>query len=490
MPRNPMAQFLELSHELLHCIFIEVSPPDLAALSASCKSLHSYIRNNRLLHKDLYVRHYDEPSEESNWESALHEVVKLEKLLDCPNRQTKKENLGLAAAGIERLVNTANKDHTESKNIQLLDAAFHDTDNIDTLLCASSLFERAGNELQVPAETEELRQASAKLHCLYGVPIDALPSARSFTSMLLTQLTGGAGGATITLTSSSMDPSARRDSIESEPLPPSSCTRSNTRPLLTHTYARSKVYDLREYNEGTLWGPFLADGSQRPDWEKVEAIMIVLGFNLRKFADRSSGRFPRVWEDPFVGATSGSYRAPPKIEHIAPEAEEEEPEQKRVRDLAADLDSRDPYGISGSWMRVVCFLDYNDLYAFNFTERIPDGQAREPIDTEEGTIRLRECVSMHHVINFLSLAIRLIRIKLQVTRIDPPGTPEEDSEDDDDDDGEWGDEVRDRRSPEWVDWSGFKGERLPTVHFRGTSRSLHASWDPNANSKIRGEFKL
>ena len=94
------------------------------------------------------------------------------------------------------------------------------------------------------------------------------------------------------------------------------------------------------------------------------------------------------------------------------------------------------------------------------------------------------------LLTFLSLAIRLIRIKLQVTRIDPPGTPEEDSEDDDDDDGEWGDEVRDRRSTEWVDWSGFKGERLPTVHFRGTSRSLHASWDPNANSKIRGEFKL
>lgn len=393
-----MAQFLELSHELLHCIFIEVAPPDLAALSATCRTLHSYIRKNRLLHKDIYVRHYDEPSEETEWEDALHDVVKLEKLLECPNRQTKKENLATAAAAIERLVNTANKDQEESKNIELLDHAFHDTDNVDTFLCSSSLFARAGNELQTPAETEELRQASAKLHCLYGVPIDVLPSQRSFTSLLLTHHPGAAGGsAAFTLTTTNVGD--RRQSIEGDPLPPSSCTRSATRPLLTHTYARSKVYDLREYNEGTLWGPFLQDGSQRPDWEKVEAIMIVLGFNLRKFADRSGGRFPRVWEDPFVGATAGSYRSPPRIEQAANDPEDDEPEVmepelKRVRDLALDLDSRDPYGISGSWLRVVCFLDYNDLYAFNFTDRIPDDQAREPIDTEEGTIRLTECVSI------------------------------------------------------------------------------------------------
>lgn len=398
-----MAQLLELSHELLHCIFIEVAPADLAALSASCRTFRSYIRNNRLLHKDLYIRHYDQPSEETEWESSLHELVKLEKLLNCEDRQVKRENLAIAAAAIERLVNTANKDQEESKNIELLNAAFLDTDNIDTFLCSSSLFERAGNGFQEAAETAELRQASAKLHCLYGVPIDVVPSARSFTSLLLTQLSGATGGsATITLTSS--NDSARRSSIrEPESLPPSSGTRSSARPPLTstHTFARSKVYDLREYNEGTLWGPFHQDGQQRVDWEKVEAIMIVLGFNLRKFSDRSGGRFPRVWEHPFVGATPESFRSPPRIEKSTSEAEKDhesdeiEPELRRVRELALDLDSRDPYGISGSWMRVVCFLDYNDLYAFNFTERIPEGQSREPIDTEEGTIRLRECVSMH-----------------------------------------------------------------------------------------------
>ncbi|KAI7114769.1 hypothetical protein KC352_g34548 [Hortaea werneckii] len=107
-------------------------------------------------------------------------------------------------------------------------------------------------------------------------------------------------------------------------------------------------------------------------------------------------------------------------------------------------------------MRVVCFLDYNDLYAFNFSTRIPAEELREPIDTEE--------------------AIRLIKIKLQVTKIEPAGSV---SEDDD---------------AEWVSPAGADGQapscplekRLPVVHFRGRSRSLHASWDPNANSAIRG----
>lgn len=60
-----------------------------------------------------------------------------------------------------------------------------------------------------------------------------------------------------------------------------------------------------------------------------------------------------------------------------------------------------------------------------------------------------------------------------MTKIEPPGSHNEDDED---------------TGGSMEDWSQFKGTRLPVVHFQGTSRSLHASWDPNANSKIRGEF--
>jgi len=81
-------------------------------------------------------------------------------------------------------------------------------------------------------------------------------------------------------------------------------------------------------------------------------------------------------------------------------------------------------------------IDYNDLYSYNFSEPISDDMPREPIDTQE--------------------AIRLIILKLRVTKIVPPG------EDD--------------------------GQSLPVVHFKGTSRSMSASWDPNGNSSLRGGF--
>lgn len=165
------------------------------------------------------------------------------------------------------------------------------------------------------------------------------------------------------------------------------------------------------------------DGQCTVDWEKVEAVMVVLGYNLRLCCDeRGNDIFDTLWSSPFAGLSPNSFISPPPL--------------KVPDELGAPgpLDSRDPYGITGMWMRVVCFLDYNDLYAFNFANAIAAHESRDPIDTKE--------------------AIRLIRLKLQVTKIEPPG------EDD--------------------------GQDLPVVTFKGTSRSLHASWDPNANSKIRG----
>lgn len=148
----------------------------------------------------------------------------------------------------------------------ILDNAFQNQDNqdnVESFLCASSLFGpgRAGGNSCTQADTPELRQASAKLHCLYGVPIDKILPRIPYSIL-------------------------RHDSGLAEEQP-SFCTRSRMAGATTHIFARSKVYDLREYTDHTLWGPFMNDGSQRVDWEKVEAVMVVLGFNLRKFTDRS-----------------------------------------------------------------------------------------------------------------------------------------------------------------------------------------------------------
>ena len=250
--------------------------------------------------------------------------------------------------------------------------AFQSDINIDIFLSSSSLFKHAGPAGSAPAATEVERQLSAKLHVFYGLYVQPC--------------------------------------------------RQSLRPV--HPHARAKVYDLRRYTEHNLWGPYLDDGSQGIDWEKLETIMIVLGHNIRAFSQRTNGSLKSFWDMPFAGVAENSFISAATCPHLVKSPN------------ARDLD--DPYGVTGTWMRVVCFLDYTELYAVNFeSEPIPADQEREPLDTQE--------------------AIRLITLKIRVSRIEPPG--EED------------------------------GQHLPVVHFTGTSRSIHASWDPNANSRIRGTVR-
>ena len=208
------------------------------------------------------------------------------------------------------------------------------------------------------------------------------------------------------------------------------------RAMRIHPYARSRVYDLRRYNDYNQWGPFLDDGTFSVDWEKVQCVMIVLRHNLRAFTERAHGlpHGPRHLEKPefpFLGTAPNSYKSGPSCPAH---------EAMQVKEPTPPLASQDPYNVTGTWRRVVCFLDYTDLYAFNFEgdrREIPLDQDREPIDTQE--------------------AIRLITLKIHVTAVSPPG------EDD---------------HPDW-----------PVVSFNGTSRSMHTSWDPNANSRIRGTVR-
>lgn len=48
-------------------------------------------------------------------------------------------------------------------------------------------------------------------------------------------------------------------------------------------------------------------------------------------------------------------------------------------------------------MRVVCFLDFNDLYAFNFAPGLRADDQRPPIDTEEGMLGVEENVRVNFI---------------------------------------------------------------------------------------------
>ena len=234
---------------------------------------------------------------------------------------------------------------------------------------------------QPGAEEARIRQISAKLHCLYGAPVSY----------------------------------ARNDKGKNSGY----SLRSDTADV--HPFARSLVYDLRQRTEKNFWGPFMDDGSQNVDWEKLEAIMIVLDYNIGHYASTYEMHKTLIsaWETPFEAATPYSLESRP---HRVP------------KDLKPPLQAQDPYNITGTWMRVVCFLDYTELFSFNFSSEQNDLQPRPPLDSEE--------------------AFRLIVCRLRVTKIEAPGKEE--------------------------------GKDLPVVWFAGKSSSLRPSWDPNANAKIRG----
>ncbi|RMD41048.1 hypothetical protein DV735_g4084, partial [Chaetothyriales sp. CBS 134920] len=203
---------------------------------------------------------------------------------------------------------------------------------------------------------------------------------------------------------------------------PHSFSVSAGRATAIHPFARSRVYDLRRYTPANHWGPFFDDGSDGIDWEKVQCILIVILYNLR--LSRCAQYNHRLCNSPFHG--------------LAPKSFTSVPLNRKT----------DPYGVTGTWMRIVCFLDYSDLYRFNFeSPPLPESEARPPIETRE--------------------ALRLIRLQLHVTKIEWP---------DDDDSNEHTNEDNIARN-------------RPIVHFEGSSKSTHVPWDPNANSTIRGTVR-
>lgn len=201
-----------------------------------------------------------------------------------------------------------------SQNVSVLRECFSSEAAVHAFLCRSFLFQRARapvTKFSFPKQppTEE-RQMSAKLHCLYGAPVLSFSRLRSSR---------------------------------------------------THPFAISKVYDIREYTTRTRWGPFMDEGpgpvgseinedgqqglpGDRVDWEKVEAIMIVLWHNMKtKGLDRLPV-FNQFWGRPFAGCWPNSYVPEPGNRDIT------------------DLELRDPYDVTGTWLRVrhmtlsPCFL--------------------------------------------------------------------------------------------------------------------------------------
>lgn len=193
---------------------------------------------------------------------------------------------------VVKILRTASQPHSShiplSPNVALLSHLFEDTENRDIFMSRSSVFTRASKSETV---TFEERQSSAKLHCLYGVPI---------------------------------------------------LKRGRTRSASNYSYACSIVYDLRNYTRRSLWGPFLNDGSHNVDWEKAESIMIVLRYHLHALTARVRIPYDPIWSTPFGQSVPRSIVSE-QIDTVL---------THKFDDPTLALMAQDPYKVTGTYTRV------------------------------------------------------------------------------------------------------------------------------------------
>ncbi|KAF2870054.1 hypothetical protein BDV95DRAFT_639108 [Massariosphaeria phaeospora] len=394
-----MTELLDLCYDVLIRILEEINPEDIAACAQTSRGFNTFIKKNTRLYKAIYLRTFDDPRSnpsgpEPEWVSELQNLVKCKKVLQSTDAQVKTDHLPFLTSTISTLIRTGTAHAGMSANHTFLTTHFATPPNLDPLIYRSSLYARSSPSTaavfhlcRAPTALEtQHHHLSAKLHCLHGAPASA-PGRRS---------------------------------------------------LSIHPYARAKVYDLRNYTAENKWGPFLADGSMRVDWEMLEAIMILLGYNSELCCRRYIPWFTPPWLEPFEGVVKDALPYPYVAAAAAAPLSPSIP-----RGPAIPLAMRDPYNVSGTWSRIVCFLDYNDLWAFNFSSPSDaPGQPRSPLNTEE--------------------AIRHLMMKIRVTAIEPAGAG--------------------------ADAGASKA--LPVVHFAGKTRSVDVTFDPNANSRIRGAVRM
>ncbi|EJD04232.1 uncharacterized protein FOMMEDRAFT_121841, partial [Fomitiporia mediterranea MF3/22] len=116
------------------------------------------------------------------------------------------------------------------------------------------------------------------------------------------------------------------------------------------------VYDMRNYMRENHWGPFMADNSGCVNWKHIKAIIVVIYSNTID-----------------LGGSWLEARPPSHLDAV------------RVYS-APNHHTRDPRdwaGVEGTWRLYVCFLDYGDLFTFNYTAEAHDPSLFESYGFQE-----------------------------------------------------------------------------------------------------------
>lgn len=96
--------------------------------------------------------------------------------------------------------------------------------------------------------------------------------------------------------------------------------------------ARAFAYDMRNYSQETLWGPFLPGKKGSVNWQHIRALITVVFCNLHDLG--------MLWQDT---------RPPSNLDALRPYSAPRCHGARNPRDWA---------GVEGTWRRYVCFMDY------------------------------------------------------------------------------------------------------------------------------------
>ncbi|KAH8120484.1 hypothetical protein DFH11DRAFT_66104 [Phellopilus nigrolimitatus] len=205
--------------------------------------------------------------------------------------------------------------------------------------------------------------------------------------------------------------------------------------LETRNASRRFVYDMRNYARENLWGPFLPDKSGHVNWKHVQSIITIIHCNLSDLGD--------LWSNTRPPTSYDAIRA-----YSAPGAHQRDP--------------RDWAGVGGTWRRFVCFMDYRDLFSYNFSRRAYNSTFFDDDEFQEAT--------------------RLIELSLRVTKVVEVASPSGSSN------------ASPKSSPTTSAptsgplASSVTPEALqprPVIHFAGTSRGGNGN-----ESRVRGSVRM
>ncbi|SPO06006.1 uncharacterized protein DNG_08695 [Cephalotrichum gorgonifer] len=326
-----MSSLLDLPDDLICEILGQSGLGGLAYWSLTCRRIHALLRaHERHLSKKVYLSNLDSPphGHDIDW---VQEVKDLALTLRAYNHESMTRFKYRDRKTIEETIAKLLRNATPAQGVSPLSSSPTHLPSRNVLFL-SRLFDKGTwrarflllSDIHTPHDevsrpSNSLFGVEAKYHCLYG--------------QVVTSHGGGISPHGIIY-----------DAHKSYEL------------------AEYKVYDLVEYVGSGSWGPFKADGSGAVNWARVEAAMVVLANNT---ADMGHEMGYLVNAPPFSGSYPNSYCCPFLGRELLPAA------------IAAD-----PYGITGTWVRVLSSMDPQSFRSFNWPGPVPPVDARDLFDRQ------------------------------------------------------------------------------------------------------------